>query len=382
MNRGILNEPKLRGELEYLEGLSAEEGFWNEAVSARKVLGDMNRLKVQVERLENWRRWEADAETVIELCGEVGEGDDDATVMLDEAMEAVRLLQKDLDSWELEQLLSGKYDACGCRLTINAGAGGVDAMDWALMLQRMYLRYFERRRFKYTIVEEEAGEHGIKSCEIQVEGEFAYGYLAGEKGTHRLVRQSPFNAQSKRQTSFAGVESLPIIEQEDLSEFQIPDAEIETVTFFSGGKGGQNVNKVETGVRVTHTPTGIAVRCTKERSQMLNRELAVNGLKEKLIVIMQEQQTKDLAEIRGDMVEASWGQQIRNYVFHPYKLVKDTRTGAETAQIQDVMDGDLDYLVEAYLRHARGLVGSQSAEDVGRNEAAAAAGGKVGAAAA
>ncbi|CAN0340770.1 unnamed protein product, partial [Scytosiphon promiscuus] len=206
--------------------------------------------------------------------------------LLKTARQALNLLQGDLDSWELEQLLSGKYDNCGCRLTIMAGAGGTEAQDWAQMLQRMYLRFFQRRGFKYKMVEEEAGEvAGIKSCEMQVEGDYAYGYLAGEKGTHRLVRQSPFNAQAKRQTSFAGVESFPIIEQEDLSDLVIPDAELEVSTMRSGGAGGQNVNKVETGVRIKHVPTGLAVRCTQERSQMLNRELALNMLKEKLVVV-------------------------------------------------------------------------------------------------
>ncbi|CAN0141959.1 unnamed protein product [Ectocarpus sp. 12 AP-2014] len=365
-NRQLFDEAKLEGELEYLEGVSSEADFWNDANSARKTLGDLNRLKLQLDRLHRWRGWEADAETVIELCGEEEGGDEETVAMLDEAMEALQLLQRDLDAWELQQLLSGKYDNCGCRLTIMAGAGGTEAQDWAEMLQRMYIRFFQRRGFKYKMVEEESGEvAGIKSCEMQVEGDFAYGYLAGEKGTHRLVRQSPFNAQAKRQTSFAGVESFPIIEQDDLSDLVVPEGELEVSTMRSGGSGGQNVNKVETGVRMKHIPTGIAVRCTQERSQMLNKELALNMLKEKLVVVMQEQQTKDLAEIRGDMVEASWGQQIRNYVFHPYKLVKDTRTGAETVQVQDVMDGDLDALIEAYLRHARGLVG---AEEVGREK--------------
>jgi peptide chain release factor 2 len=252
----------------------------------------------------------------------------------------------------LQQLLAGEYDPEGAVLTINAGAGGTDAQDWAEMLLRMYTRWGEQQGYKVHLAELSDGdEAGIKSATLEIDGRYAYGYLKGEKGTHRLVRISPFNANGKRQTSFAGVEIMPALNEADI-ELDIPEKDLEFSTFRSGGKGGQNVNKVETGARVVHLPTGIAVRCTEERSQAQNKEKALTLLKAKLLVIAQEQRAQEIAEIRGDMVEAAWGNQIRNYVFHPYQMVKDLRTNVETSAISDVMDGDLDAFIEAYLRQA------------------------------
>ncbi|BAC08079.1 peptide chain release factor 2 [Thermosynechococcus vestitus BP-1] len=283
-------------------------------------------------------------ETALELLElELDEG------LLTEATTLLKELDTQLNRWELEQLLSGPYDKNNAIVTINAGAGGTDAQDWAEMLLRMYTRWAERHGYQTHLAELSEGEEaGIKSATLEIRGRYAYGYLRSEKGTHRLVRISPFNANGKRQTSFAGVDVMPELDQSVTVE--IPESDLEITTSRSGGKGGQNVNKVETAVRIVHKPTGLAVRCTQERSQLQNKEKALAILKAKLLVIAQEQKAKEIADIRGEAVEAAWGNQIRNYVFHPYQLVKDLRTEVETTAIQDVMDGNLDPFIQAYLR--------------------------------
>jgi peptide chain release factor 2 len=268
-------------------------------------------------------------------------------------------LEKELERRELKVMLSGLHDHGDALLTINAGAGGTDSQDWAAMLQRMYLRWCENHGYETEILDTTEGEEaGIKTATIAVNGPYAFGYLRPEKGVHRLVRLSPFDAAHRRHTSFAQVEVLPQVEDEH--EIEINPSDLRIDTYRSAGAGGQNVQKNDTAVRITHLPSGIVVTCQNERSQAQNRENALRVLRARLLEIKQEEQDQQLAELRGEYTKAEWGSQIRSYVLHPYQMVKDHRTDFEVGNALGVLDGDLDGLIEAYLRAMMGNGGSQA----------------------
>ena len=334
---------KLREEVEMLEHKSAEPGFWDNMEQAQKITQRMAALKGKDEAYQKLQSRAGDCMALIEM----GDEAEDLS-LVDEAKEEIESIKNEIASMKLSTLLTGEYDKNNAILTFHAGSGGTEAQDWAEMLFRMYNRWAERHGFKVTTLDYLDGdEAGLKSASIMVEGENAYGYLKSEAGVHRLVRVSPFDAAGRRHTSFSSLEVMPEMELDNTVE--IPPEDIKMEVYRASGAGGQKVNKTSSAVRLIHIPTGITVSCQVERSQFQNREVAMKMLVAKLMEIKERENLEKISDIKGEQKEITWGSQIRSYVFMPYTMVKDHRTGYETSNVNAVMDGDLDGFIFAYL---------------------------------
>ena len=334
---------KLREEVEMLEHKSAEPGFWDNMEQAQKITQRMAALKGKDEAYQKLQSRAGDCMALIEM----GDEAEDLS-LVDEAKEEIESIKNEIASMKLSTLLTGEYDKNNAILTFHAGSGGTEAQDWAEMLFRMYNRWAERHGFKVTTLDYLDGdEAGLKSASIMVEGENAYGYLKSEAGVHRLVRVSPFDAAGRRHTSFSSLEVMPEMELDNTVE--IPPEDIKMEVYRASGAGGQKVNKTSSAVRLIHIPTGITVSCQVERSQFQNREVAMKMLVAKLMEIKERENLEKISDIKGEQKEITWGSRIRSYVFMPYTMVKDHRTGYETGNVNAVMDGDLDGFINAYL---------------------------------
>jgi len=330
-------------EIERLEAESACDGFWSDLVNSQKVLQKIKQLR---NRCDIYERLDGTWNDLMALC-QMGDEEKDES-LIPELEHEYKAFSDALETARLETLLSGEYDNSSAIVSFHAGAGGTEAQDWAEMLYRMYTRWAERHGMKYKLLDWLDGEEaGMKSASIQIDGDYAYGYLKSENGVHRLVRISPFDSSGRRHTSFAAVEVAPLIS--DDVELEIRSEDLRVDTYRASGAGGQHVNKTESAVRITHLPTGLIVACQMERSQHQNREVAMRMLRSKLLEIKERQHLDKISDIKGEQMKIEWGSQIRSYVFMPYTLVKDTRTGYENGNINAVMDGDLDGFIEAYL---------------------------------
>ena len=338
-----LNLEGLKNELERLHAMQEAPGFWDDPEKSQKIVQQTRQAELKIER---YQKMDSTWEDLITICEMAAEEDDDS--MLPELKEGFEILTREMESCRLQTLLTGKYDKNNALMSFQAGAGGTEAQDWCQMLYRMYTRWAERSGFTYQIMDyQEAEEAGLKSATILVSGENAYGFLKGENGVHRLVRVSPFDANARRQTSFSAVEVIPEID-DDSEDFEIRPEDYEMQVYRSSGAGGQKVNKTSSAVRLIHK-SGIVVSCQTERSQFQNKETCLRMLRSKLVEIREREHLANIADIKGVQQKIEWGSQIRNYVFMPYTLVKDTRTGCETSNVNAVMDGAIDPFVESYL---------------------------------
>ena len=335
-----------------------EPDFWNNPELAQKQTKELASLKEDRDKYRKLVSMREDIETLIDM----GQEEDDDSIV-PEVREMMDEFRETLEGIRIKTLLSGEYDNCNAILKLNAGAGGTEAMDWCGMLYRMYSRWAERKGFAIEELDFlEGDEAGVKSVTFQVDGENAYGYLKSEKGVHRLVRISPFNANGKRQTSFVSCDVMPDIETD--IDIEVKDEDIRIDTYRSSGAGGQHINKTSSAIRITHLPTGIVVTCQNERSQFQNKDKAMQMLKSKLYMLEQEKQAEKLSGIRGEVTDIAWGHQIRSYVMQPYTLVKDLRTNEERGQVDAVMDGDIDPFINAYLRWTALKDRAQTAEEL------------------
>ncbi|MFZ7101328.1 MAG: peptide chain release factor 2 [Peptococcaceae bacterium] len=331
-----------KDKLAELEEETGAAGFWDHPEEAQQMMQKMNKLKDKVEEFASLEAKLEDIEVLYELSRE----DESLTT---ETVAELKILAKHLEKLELETLLSGKYDKNSAILTLHPGAGGTESQDWTEMLFRMYTRWAESQGYHVEILDMLTGEEaGLKSVTVAIEGENAFGYLKAEKGVHRLVRISPFDASGRRHTSFAAAEVMPEVNDETTLEIDPKDLKIDT--YRSGGAGGQHVNKTDSAVRITHLPTGVVVQCQNERSQISNRATAMKILQSKLLELQIKEKEKQLAQIKGEQQEIGWGSQIRSYVFHPYSMVKDHRTGVEKGNVHAVMDGDINDFIQGYLK--------------------------------